>query len=310
MAIKRPDIYEHNNPDLAIVDSTFVRGGAISVADLTALYALGSKLDQVKQYATRCYVIAEAKFYILVDTVNIGSALGWIEESVSGGAGLYEPLITKATGYAKWTGAAWTFLNETYSLSTHNHDSDYISIVATPTAGNFPVLTAGGELINSVYNASSFAVAAHTHTLSIGNGTISQLTYLTSDILHIAQGTNITLAYDDALNKVTINSTTYALSSIYVAPSGGVYSSIIRLTASDASYSDVKLSTGSNMLISYLSSNEIQFTATDRKVGITDDVTTNATYYLAFSTTVPSTGTGLYVSSTKLSYNPSPCTLR
>jgi len=36
-----------------------------------------------------------------------------------------------------------------YSESTHAHDSSYISIVGTPTAGNFPTLTAGGELANS-----------------------------------------------------------------------------------------------------------------------------------------------------------------
>jgi hypothetical protein len=36
-----------------------------------------------------------------------------------------EPLITKATGYAKWNGTAWTFANEAYSLTTHNHSGTY-----------------------------------------------------------------------------------------------------------------------------------------------------------------------------------------
>jgi hypothetical protein len=42
----------------------------------------------------------------------------------------------------------------------HNHDADYISVVTTPTTGNFPQLTAGGELINSTYDETSFATAA------------------------------------------------------------------------------------------------------------------------------------------------------
>jgi hypothetical protein len=33
---------------------------------------------------------------------------------------LYEPLITKSTGYAKWNGTAWTFVNETYQASSAN----------------------------------------------------------------------------------------------------------------------------------------------------------------------------------------------
>ena len=35
--------------------------------------------------------------------------------------GVYEPLITKSTGYAKYNGSAWSFVNETYSLSAHTH---------------------------------------------------------------------------------------------------------------------------------------------------------------------------------------------
>jgi hypothetical protein len=38
---------------------------------------------------------------------------------------VYEPIITKSTGYAKWTGSAWSFVNETYSLSSHVHTGTY-----------------------------------------------------------------------------------------------------------------------------------------------------------------------------------------
>lgn len=39
-------------------------------------------------------------------------------------------------------------------------DADFISTVAAPTAGNFPVLTAAGELDSSAYSSTSFATSA------------------------------------------------------------------------------------------------------------------------------------------------------
>jgi hypothetical protein len=75
--ILRPDLYSHNNPDLAFVDSNSVRGGNRTVADLTALYALSSKSDQLKQYVTRVFVQSNSKWYTLIDINNIGSSLGW-----------------------------------------------------------------------------------------------------------------------------------------------------------------------------------------------------------------------------------------
>ena len=86
MAIKRPDIYEHNNPVLAIVDSDFLKGGGRVVADLTALYALSSRPDQLKERVTRVYVTAESAYYVLVDDASIGTAAGWEVESSGGGA--------------------------------------------------------------------------------------------------------------------------------------------------------------------------------------------------------------------------------
>lgn len=53
-----------------------------------------------------------------------------------------------------------------FALLSHNHDSEYISIISTPTTGNFPIITSGGELQNSIYNSSSFAAISHTHSTS------------------------------------------------------------------------------------------------------------------------------------------------
>ena len=92
MAIKRPDIYENNNPAYSIADGDFVRGGIrTGVADLTALYALDpspSVPDQFKENASIVYVSGETAYYVLVDITNIGNAAGWeIFNSGSGGSG-------------------------------------------------------------------------------------------------------------------------------------------------------------------------------------------------------------------------------
>lgn len=53
--------------------------------------------------------------------------------------------------------------DETYAPLSHNHDTYYISVITTPTAGNFPVIDANGELNNSAFSSASFATAAHNH---------------------------------------------------------------------------------------------------------------------------------------------------
>lgn len=50
-----------------------------------------------------------------------------------------------------------------YSASGHNHDAAYISVIGTPTEGNLPTITAGGELANSAYAPSSFSASGHDH---------------------------------------------------------------------------------------------------------------------------------------------------
>ena len=99
MSLYFPDILEHSNPDNAIVDSDFVKGGARSpVASLLDLYALGAAdpvppagepyQGKFKQHATRVYVSGEGKFYILKDFANRGNADGWaIDSSSADGAG-------------------------------------------------------------------------------------------------------------------------------------------------------------------------------------------------------------------------------
>jgi len=85
MPLNKPDILQHNNPNNAIADSNFVRGGIRSVANLTELYQIASgvnsKVDQLKQNVTRVYVSGEDKYYLLKDIANASGANGWRVEN-------------------------------------------------------------------------------------------------------------------------------------------------------------------------------------------------------------------------------------
>jgi hypothetical protein len=97
MAIKRPAIYEHNNPNLPIVDSDFVRGGFRSaVQTLNDLYALTGKAGQLKQHSTQIYVSGESKIYFLKDANNIGNSSGW--EQVNVGNVSVDTNVVRITG--------------------------------------------------------------------------------------------------------------------------------------------------------------------------------------------------------------------
>lgn len=92
MAILRPDIYQHNNPNLAIVDGDNVYGGfRSSVSTVNDLYTLSGKTGtptsrgQLKEFSTIIYVRGAEKYYVLKDINNVDNALGWeIFESTSG----------------------------------------------------------------------------------------------------------------------------------------------------------------------------------------------------------------------------------
>ena len=77
MALKNPDITEHNNADLAAMDADFVRGARRRVANLTALYALGAKADQLKVFVSEVYVDSLGYAMLLIDAANIDNIAGW-----------------------------------------------------------------------------------------------------------------------------------------------------------------------------------------------------------------------------------------
>jgi len=85
--------------------------------------------------------------------------------------------------------------------SIHLHDSEYISVITTPTAGNFPTTTAGGELQNSSYGPASFSTVGHTHTSS----NVTDFNEASQDSVGgiLTDTTTINFTYNDAGNQIT-----------------------------------------------------------------------------------------------------------
>lgn len=134
MALNLPDIVQHNNPDYAIADTDFVRGGTRSaVNSLTDLYALyPSKADQLKERATRVYVKNEGKYYVLTNLTLAGGSDGWASEDGTGGGGVTYYLASNPSGFI--TGV------DTSSLYPRSNPSGYINTMpfpAPPAAGKY-----------------------------------------------------------------------------------------------------------------------------------------------------------------------------
>ena len=60
--------------------------------------------------------------------------------SGGGGSGSYEPLIPKSTGYAKWSGAAWMFLNEIYIIAGSMTSLEFWGLSSPPAVINNKVI--------------------------------------------------------------------------------------------------------------------------------------------------------------------------
>lgn len=87
----------------------------------------------------------------------------------------------------------------TYSPIAHNHDSAYISVIATPTAGNFPVMNSGGELETSAYLPTSFVstgLAITALSSVVVNGTLSTSLTFTLRNDSISPGNNMVYGTD------------------------------------------------------------------------------------------------------------------
>lgn len=160
------------------------------------------------------------------------------------------------------------------------------------------------ELSSDVDTNTTYSISAETAT----GGANLRLTGsdTTTDDVKLAAGTGISVSQTDSntitiTNTVTDTNTTYGISA--ETATGGVN---LRLTGSDTTTDDVKLAEGSNITLTRTDANTITIAATDTTgVTVTNDTTTNATRYIVFEDVTSGSSTGVGVSSTKLTFNPS-----
>lgn len=102
-------------------------------------------------------------------------------------AGSYEPLITKTTGYLRYTGSAWEFKNETYSLSGHNHNSTYAALnhnhdllyeplFIHENGFNLPLGTTAGTVAEGNHTHSGYLTSIPNTTVTAGSYTSANIT--------------------------------------------------------------------------------------------------------------------------------------
>lgn len=165
MAIKRPDIYEHNNPAYAIADSNFVRGGIRSaVADLASLYTLSGNTDQLKEHSTIVYVTGETKYYILVDIANVGNLNGWNEFQTGGGTGT----ITGGTNGLSTSGVNIVLGGTLTGTTTINASGQTVNITSVE---EFQVSTSGSTTVLGVDSTGlAFTFSGGSLTFDDGGG--------------------------------------------------------------------------------------------------------------------------------------------
>jgi hypothetical protein len=179
MAIKRPDIYEHNNPNDAFIDSNFVRGGfRTAVADLTALYALSIKTDQLKQNATVVYVSGLTTYYELVDIVNVGNVAGWepflsTTAAITGAANGLTLSNKKVILGGALTGATSINLNNNTLKFKSDSGTTYglmdISLNGTYTSSKFGICSQNGSGAIWGFSGNSTTINAY-HCTNSSNG--------------------------------------------------------------------------------------------------------------------------------------------
>lgn len=139
MPVGKPDLYQHNNQDLAFVDSDMVRGGVRKVATLSDLTALNVKADQLKEDVSLVYVQNESKFYLLTDDSNINDISGWTEfSSVGGGGG--------ATSLDELTDVSLSASPAAGSVLVYNATTDVFVDTTIQAGSNIQITNADGAI--------------------------------------------------------------------------------------------------------------------------------------------------------------------
>ena len=207
MPINFPDILQHGNANLGLVDSNYVIGGIRTrVADLTALYALtdgtvGSATGQYKDYATLVYVENPGTFYVLKNKAAMSQAASWeklgdlidvdttattIAVTVNGDNTSYPVLFGSGTSgeVSVYTDAGITYNPSSNLLTVKAYEAVKWSSEVT--------LSVTGPVTGSV--AFDGATASETLALTLGNDSVSLGTHTTgSYVASMTAGAGITV---------------------------------------------------------------------------------------------------------------------
>lgn len=163
MAIKRPDIYEHNNPVYAFVDSTFVRGGGRVVTNVADLYTL--PVDQLKERVTRVFVTATNTYYTLTNIVQVANSGGWTADSTGSGVTSISVGTNNVSGITLSASPSPIVSTGTISLS------GTLSVSGSNFAAQSPAVVLAGP-ISGASATPTFRGLALTDLPSIANNTL------------------------------------------------------------------------------------------------------------------------------------------
>lgn len=232
MAIKLPDLVQHNNPLIPIADSDNVCGGTRSaVATVGDLYTISTNL--LKQNATRIWVTAASKFYTLTNIADAGNSAGWTADavSVSSVTGTLA-VVNGGTGQTSYTNGQLLIGNTTGSTLTKSTLTAGTGITITNGAGSIEIAATGGGggsgTVTSVTLATTLSGLSVTGTnpittsgtLTIGgtlgasSGGTGQSTYTIGNILYASTSSALTkLAPNNSTTRMMLTQTGFGASS-------------------------------------------------------------------------------------------------
>ena len=175
--------YSYTHPAKAWTDKTGLTGAYV-ISNLT-IDSLGHPTDWTTRQLTYSDVGAAPSGH------NHDSAYSAIGHNH---AGVYEPVITKSTGFLKYSGSVWTWDANTYALSSHAHTGVYDYYNHWLLAHHFPNGTGGTDWIDSgesfgitasyplsmVYSGSGTSVDPYTIALGLANSSANAVTRISA----------------------------------------------------------------------------------------------------------------------------------
>ena len=100
--------------------------------DLSAIAALAGTSGFLKKTAADTWSLDTSTYLTAITKANVEAVL---TGSISTHSHLYEGIITKTNGYARWTGSAWEFVNDSYAAYSHTHNFE--PVLGNPTVSGY-----------------------------------------------------------------------------------------------------------------------------------------------------------------------------